>query len=222
MSFGPIIPRAVNLLTSIPFTDVFTSKVAVYDQSFVQVFPGATIVNAVVKEDSLVMQHPLETGASIIDHKVTLPVEIELSLILKPLDFNPQISRNGIQLNFASYRDTYQAIRQLFLNATLLTVQTKASTYNNMLISAMPHEESTDVFNTITIALKLREALFVTPQTESLIPKATSSNNTVARGQIQPVVATVPQTAAATHAISNIPIPPLKKGIDYSGALPPL
>jgi hypothetical protein len=148
--------------------------VGVYTPEFRQVFPRARPIKAVVKEEAQVMEHPLETGATITDHRIILPVEIELSVILQAID----------------YRNTYQIIKQLFLNGDLLTVQTKTGIYENQLIAAMPHEEDPEMFDAITIALKLKEAQFVTPQFD-IVPRNPTKKSTVDRGTQQPKTATV-------------------------------
>jgi hypothetical protein len=130
--------------------------VGIYQANFRQVLAQARPYKAVIKPDSKVMEHPLETGASTIDHRIILPIEIELALIM--------------QANV--YRDVYAQIKQLFLNAELLTIATKASTYPNMLISSMPHEEQVEVYDAIIIELKFRETQF--------------ANSRAQRGMIQP------------------------------------
>jgi len=165
------------------------TPVAVYTQDFVQVFPLAHVIQVSVREVSKVMEHPLETGATIIDHKITLPVEIDLSLVLDSSDFE----------------NTYNLIKQLYLNATLLTVQTKASTYYNQLITSLPHEETTAIFDTITIALKLRQALFITPVVQ------TPTTNPAVPGPVSPANPTQASTVrrGQTTAGVSTPLPQL-------------
>lgn len=150
--------------------------VGVFTSDFIQVFERARPLKATIKEDAKVFDHPLETGATITDHRIILPIEIEISLILQSKD----------------YRDVYQQIKQLFLNATLLVVQTRAGVYENQLISSMPHEEDPEYYDTITLALKLKEAQFVEPQFASLPPRAVrnkSNASTEKRGEQQPMPA---------------------------------
>ena len=143
-------------------------QVAVYDQDFNQVFPLARSIKAVVKEEAKVMEHPLENGATITDHRVILPVEIELSMILPT----------------PGYQDTYRQIRQYYLNATLLNVQTKSGVYYNQLIAAIPHEENPDLYDAISLALTLKEAQFATT-TYNFNPKNTKQSSEVSRGAQQ-------------------------------------
>jgi hypothetical protein len=149
--------------------------VAVFTQEFEQVFRDARAIKATIKEQAKVMEHPIETGAVITDHRIILPVEIELSMILLP----------------QSYQDTYKAIRSYYLNGTLLVIQTKTGIYENQLISSMPHEETPEQYDAITVNLSLRQALFVTP-TGTIVPANPSDSTTVQRGQqgISPATAT--------------------------------
>lgn len=147
--------------------------VAIFDQNFRQLFELARPIKATVKEDSKLMEHPLENGATIIDHSIILPVEIELSLIPKR----------------GEYRDVYLRIRQAFRNRDLLVIQTKTGLYENQIIQSVPHEEDPELYDTIGIALKLREAQFVSAQFGKLPPKAVRNPahaSTVDKGQQQP------------------------------------
>lgn len=163
-----------SILDTLIPTYAFDS-VGVFDQNFNQVFPEARAIKAVVKEQARVMQHPLETGAVTTDHRVILPIEIELSMILTP----------------DTYQDVYRAIKQFYLNATLLVVQTKSSTYNNMLISEMPHEEDPETYNILALALSLKEVQFATT-TFAYAPKDPLNSTTVNKGTQQGTVATTP------------------------------
>lgn len=168
--------------TLIPHAAVDT--VAIFDQNFKQVFPRARALKAVVKEDAKVMEHPVETGAIISDHRIILPIEIELSFILQSED----------------YIDTYRAIKQYFLNATLMVVQTRAGIYKNQLIASMPHEEDPEQYDAITVAVSLKQVQFAMAQ-YGIKPKNPSNSTTVDRGNLQPkpvpANTTIAQDAAA-------------------------
>ena len=132
-----------------------------------------------VNENAKVMEHPVETGATITDHIIFMPIEIELSLMLTSND----------------YRSVYQQIKDIYLAGRLLTVQTRTATHQNMLIQQLPREESPDVFNGISVALRLKEANFVVAQFGSLPASSVankSQSSTVARGQQQTTDTTPP------------------------------
>jgi len=147
--------------------------VAVFDDDFNQLFTEAKALKAVVKEQAKVMEHPVESGAIITDHRIIMPIEIDLSLIL----------------NSDEYPDVYQTIRQYYLNATLLTIQTKTGIYENQLISSMPHEEDPAQFDAVSLALSFKQVQFVTAEF-GIVPAQPSNSTTVDRGTQQGTTAT--------------------------------
>jgi|ERR1043165_1588928 hypothetical protein len=150
-----------------------TDTVAIFDQNFNQVFPLARPIKVVVKEEAKSMESPLENGSMIIDHRVILPVELELSMITQSDDAE----------------DVYREIRQYYLNGTLLSVHTLAGVYENNYITGIPHEESSDNIDVLIIALKLKQAQLVNSQ-NSTIPnnnvKNPANTDNVDRGTLQP------------------------------------
>lgn len=158
-------------------------EVAVFLQDFTQVFDSARPVKVTVKPEAKLMEHPTEAGITVTDHRVVMPLEIELSLILRQV----------------AYKDTYRQINQLFLNATLLTVQTRVQTYTNMLIASLPHEETPDLFDSVAIALRLKQVLFVGSKF-TINPRNTRYQSTVDRGVQQGVPPTPANGSFAIEA----------------------
>lgn len=163
--------------------------VAIFTQDYQQVFQQARAIKAVVKEQAKVMEHPVETGAIISDHRVILPVEIDLSLILASDD----------------YQSVYKSIRQYYFNATLLVVQTRSGIYENQLISALPHEEDPNMFNALAIALSLKQVQFATAQ-YGVVPRHPSNTTTVNRGAQQGTPATNNQFTLAQSVFEGKPL----------------
>lgn len=151
--------------------------VAVFDQNLKQVFSNAKILKNQVKEDSKIFEHPVETGITISDDRILLPIEIELSLIV----------------NSENLKDTYKTIRQLFLSATLLIVQTRGGVYKNQLIATLPSEEDPEYYASLTIALKLKQVQFYAAK-YAVIPKSAKHTSTVDRGTQQATQAPPNQT----------------------------
>lgn len=181
MAFAEI----ANLATSVLSSFLGQDTVAVFTQDFTQIFRNARAIKAVVKEQAKVMEHPVESGAIITDHRIILPTEVELSLILTP----------------ATYRETYDQINQYYLEGTLLIVQTRSGIYVNQLIHSMPHEEDTNLFNTITLALGLKEVQFVTAK-YTTTPRNPKNTNTKQRGAQQPKPATDNQNSILRDILS--------------------
>jgi len=144
--------------------------VAVLNSSFEQVFEDARAIKATIMRASKAMEHPLETGATITDHRIVLPVNIELALILSSAD----------------YRAVYQQVRDLFIAGELLTVQTRVDSFSSMLIEKMPHDETPEMFDGVALALSLKEAQFVQPQFSTVKVEKPKNSTTVKGGQKQP------------------------------------
>lgn len=178
------LPNPFNIISNL-LPSYAVDTVAIFDQNYNQLFQQAKSIKVVVKENSKLMQHPLETGAIITDHRIILPIEIEMSLILASSD----------------YADVYKSIRQYYYNATLLVIQTRSGIYQNQLIEAIPHEEDPDMYDAITIALSLKQVFYVSAQ-YAVAPKYPSDSNTQDRGTQQGNPATTQATTQATQSFS--------------------
>ncbi len=147
--------------------------VAVIDQeSFVQVFPFARPMRATIRQQSRTMQHPAENGVIISDHRIILQTEIEMPLVVNALD----------------YSETFNQINNLFINGTLLSVQTRVGIYQNMIIEDLPHDESPDMYDAISIGLRFKEVIYF-PAPSSFQPIDPANQSTVNSGQQQPSLA---------------------------------
>lgn len=163
--------------------------VGIFDQNYNQVFRTARPIKATVKEPSKAMKHPIESGGTVADHIVFLPVQIELSLVLAPDE----------------YRNTYEQIRQTYKSATLLTVQTNVGAYENMWIVDLPHDETPEMFGTISIGLRLEEVKFVEAQFQKMptsTVKSAANSSTQNNGAKQTGEATAAQTNSAKSSFA--------------------
>ena len=133
---------------------------------FVSAFPAARPIQATVSETGRLMSHPLEDGSSIVDHRIIFPTVITLSIIIDPrlVTFRPLAGEFGV----STYRSTYNEIREDFRNSTQFEIQTKSRTYENMYLQNIPHEETPNQFDTITMILEFSEAKFSTVVIQAL------------------------------------------------------
>lgn len=167
-------------------------KVCVLDAAFNQVFPDARPLQARVIERSQMFDHPIETGQIITDYSIVLPIEIDLPVI--------------VQAGF--YRNTYQQIRNLYLNKTLLTVQTNTTNYPNMVIAEMPHEERPELFDALPLTIKFRQVQIV-PDPSTYDPADPTQLDTQVLGQQNGYVITGVATNTGTQTIpSYSSVPP--------------
>lgn len=160
--------------------------VAVLDADLNQVFGDARPVKASFTEDSKQMEHPLETGVQVTDHRVIQPIEITLTCMLVGDE----------------YRQIYRQIKDIFNRGDLLTVQSRVESYPSMLVLSMPHDEPADIQDGAMMVVKLREAKFVEAQFTDTKPVAaakTKNSGTVKRGE-QKATETPPARRQSTLA----------------------
>lgn len=162
-------------------------QIAVFDQSYSRVFRKADILDVRVREDARAMEHPVENGTIITDHRIILPVEIEITLSCTSSD----------------YASVYGQIRQNFYDAELFTVQTRTAVYENQMLTAMPHTETSEIMNGVLIILNFRQVLIVTAVTVYSAKNA-SDADTVNRGTQQGTAANETQTDKATSGLYNV------------------
>lgn len=138
-------------------------------------------MRARVRENGRTMEHPQEQGQIESDYRIILPVEIEIPVIVMAADL----------------RNVYQQIRTQFLTTQLLTVQTTVNVYDDMILAEMPHEESPDYFNTITIYLRFKQVQ-IASSTTTFAPADPQNTNTQNRGLQNPIPLTVAPPATST------------------------
>jgi len=184
-------------------------RVAVFDDSFTQVFQFARPVNARVIERSQMLDHPIETGQLITDYSYLLPIEIEIAFIVEA-DF---------------YQAMYQQIRTLFVGKDLLTVQTSTASYTNMVIANMPHDERPELYDALPINLSFRQ-IQVVPNPDTYQPADPTQDDTQSLGQqnsapvvpITTTTTTITNTNVTTTDYSSVP-PQTSSGNAFSSSL---
>ena len=112
-----------------------------------------SIIDCQVDDRSVLMEHPIESGAKIVDHKVFMPRKFKIRIAL-PRD---------------NYQSAYQQLYNLFHNNTYITLQTKAQIYENLQITEIPHIEADNTVDrmifTITLTeVKIVEAYYIKPE----------------------------------------------------------
>lgn len=120
---------------------------------------NAVIMDATVQQKSDMPEHPIESGAKIIDHKIILPVEIDIKLVMPAY----------------LYASVYRELKQLYDESTLLRIKTKMSYYNNMVLQDMPHEENAATVDRVVFNLHFKQVMIVEPKYIALPPRKVSN-----------------------------------------------
>lgn len=149
----------------------YEDVVGIFDSDGNQKFITARSMRLQTTRVAKMPMHPLETGASAVDHRVIMPIEAQLLVTLQAKD----------------YRNGYSQIQASFNNGDLLAVHCKANTFPNMVIAELPHEESPDMFDAVQIAVRLVETIFFKTQAQAITKASKSrSASTTRRGEQSP------------------------------------
>lgn len=200
MALNDILSGAVSLGRSLLGPSRAVDVVAILGPGFAPIFSNFRPLVATVTESAQLMEHPLETGAVIADHIVFDPMEIELP---------------GIVRGEAEYRNTYAAVRATFKAGTLLTIVTRTGVYPSMVIYEMPHEERPQSFDAVEMSIRLRHAVFVTPQSTAMSADQTKDAkqaSTTAKGAQQTTATNAAKSSAASSSYSNSGAGPTPSG----------
>jgi len=158
-----------------------------------QVLESANLIQASIDEHVTFFRQPLENGRTIIDHRIIEPVAITFQVIL--VDTTSIINKISAGAFNVSAKDVYGEIRQLFIDGTLLSIQTRTNVYPNQIIQAMPHEETSEMFNGVVLSFQSSEILFGA-ENISFSPADPTKADTTLRGKLNALA--VSTTVAAT------------------------
>ncbi len=184
--------------------------VAIYTQDdggapLEQLVPDAHIMRASVNTQSKLFRHPLADGKTIIDHRIVLPVEIELAFILtdKKRPFQDVPSTFSLPSNNV-LRNTYNVLLEYFNKGQLILIQTRTSDYPNMILQSIPHQETVEVFNGAVMVVRAQETRFAIPVVGVYSAADSTRNETEDRGELQPRAPTIPQQSAAAGILDGL------------------
>ncbi|WP_058909738.1 phage baseplate protein [Entomohabitans teleogrylli] len=132
--------------------DEQTEVYGIYGDEFSLKFENMVYLKATITRNAMLMEHPLEDGSTISDHRIFKPVEIVLSVLL-PANY---------------YQSLYREINQAWLNSELVTIHTQVGSFKSMAFAAMPHDETPTQADVIQMALTFKEVRLVTTQYQAL------------------------------------------------------
>lgn len=145
-------------------------RVAILDNdSLVVLFDSIHPMRLAISESKRATKYAVEDGTERSDHVVTGLIEIQLDLIITD-----------------EVRNTFENVRQAFLDNTLVTIQTKVTSYENMLILDCSHDEIVDLGDAVNIAMRLQQWQSVEPEFGELPQRQVENpaqSSTTRRGQ---------------------------------------
>lgn len=141
-------PSVLNLALNILGYKLQDKPVMIFGEDGNEVLADVAIISCRVNDQSKLMEHPIESGAKISDHKVFEPRSMDLTIAL---------TSDGFDTEYAELFDLYR-------QCAVLSLQTKVQVYNNLQIASIPHEEKVTTMNRLQFNIQLKEAIVVTAQ----------------------------------------------------------
>lgn len=143
----------------------------IFAADFTPRYPAGIPMKISFNPEMRMMSHPVEDGSSIVDFSIMLPLLAEVQMMLTG----------------AQYKNVYAQIRESFVKREFLTILADSGAYPNMVIEALPHEQSPDVMGAIPLTIKLTEVMIAKSTFGGTIkPRAKKNDNTVKRGEQAP------------------------------------
>lgn len=157
------------------------AQVQILDSAFNVLFQSASPMAITTEQDIRPTEFPVEDGGTRSDHVVVNPKVVTIELVLS---------------NDA--RNEFENIRTAFEAKELVTVQTRLTTFDDMLITAIPTVETADLVEGGTVSIRLQEWRAIKPEygeiQQAQVAKPEQSD-TVKRGKQTPAKATPKQEA---------------------------
>ena len=141
-------PSVLNLALNILGYKLQDKPVMIFGEDGNEVLADVAIISCRVSDQSKLMEHPIESGAKISDHKVFEPRSMDITIAL---------TSDGFDTEYAELFDLYR-------QCAVLSLQTKVQVYNNLQIASIPHEEKVTTMNRLQFNIQLKEAIVVTAQ----------------------------------------------------------
>lgn len=133
----------------------------------------SSVLSCRVTDTARLMEHPVESGAIITDHKVFQPKRFVVTVALSEMNYSTE----------------YAELYSVYKRGEMVTLQTKAQIYENLQIESIPHEEKVDTMCRLIFNIGLKEAQtvaasYIEGASTGGVASATNSN-TVSRGAVK-------------------------------------
>ena len=120
-----------------------------------------------INRDTKGFTHQLENNLSITDHRILLPIVIDMKFL---------IAKDKTSV-------IYKELEELFVSGAEVAVKTKARLFEGLYISSIPHAETPEKFNSLEVDVKFRE-IQVPSGTVSFSPADANQQDTIERGEL--------------------------------------
>ena len=163
MNLGATLIQATNLVLLIANTGADIRKFIVWrtdGNSPVEVLSKLEISRIAVEDSAKVFEHPIESGAVIVDYEVFEPKSVTIQAYISNDDAS-----------------TLKELEYLYLSGAELRIRAGNKIIDKVVINSKPYEITGSVFDKTLYSINFREAQEVSPVYTNL-PKAQNASNT--------------------------------------------
>jgi len=130
------------------------------DKNPSEVFQSLQITKITTDKKMKLFEHPIETGAVIVDHEIEDPTAVSIEALIS-IDAQAVLTE----------------IENLYNDGTKLRIRANNRIMENMVINALPEEITSEIFDKTRYSIGFRQALEVSPQYVAM-PAAKKKSNT--------------------------------------------
>lgn len=125
------------------------------------------ITNVTVKRNANAIKSPIETGLQIFDNKVLMPIEVTMSAIV----------------NARNWTRVWEILLRIYNERSynFFTVYTRGEIIDNLMLTDMTREETTDKFDAVDITLHFTQIIYATEQGKAVADSKDSDTKDTGR-----------------------------------------
>lgn len=167
MNIAATLIQATNLVLLMSETNSDIKKFVVWKKNgdkLEETLQDMQIARVGVEDSAKLFEHPIETGAVIVDHEIFDPKSASLQAYISNDDIN-----------------TLTELEQLYLSGTELKIRAGNKIIDKVVISSKPFEITGTVFDKTLYNISLKEAQEVTPTYVSMPPRKVKNKANASR-----------------------------------------
>jgi len=127
------------------------------------VFEIDTTVSETHNKTTSITRHEIESGATITDHVIKNPVQVQLSGIISDFPLRVFDLGNLNPLNFNNTKPSvsaYNLFKEIYEEQRLVTIETKLETYDNMIITDISIPRTNENINNLQFSITAEQINF--------------------------------------------------------------
>lgn len=126
--------------------------------------------------EAQITEHPVETGASIVDHAYIKPAELSMNIMVS--DVHASFIEGQFSGSLARHVNAWNLLKQIQADRIPVSVLTKLGLYDNMLIQRITATDTYETYNALNADVTLREIPIARVRTLKISSTPQTTNKT--------------------------------------------